>query len=97
MNAVRLLPLLGVLVLIGLAVSKANAQGQEGDDSGKVRIVKFHYDPQPARQDVVVFKYPQTPAPVIERTTIEGGKVEITGDTIKIDGGKVEITRQSRQ
>ena len=34
--------------------------------------------------------------PVIERITIEGGKVEITGDAIKIDGGKVEITRQRR-
>jgi hypothetical protein len=34
--------------------------------------------------------------PVIERITIEGGKVEISGDNIKIEGGKVEIIRQPR-
>jgi hypothetical protein len=38
----------------------------------------------------------RSPGPVIERITIEGGKVEISGDTIKIEGGRVEITRQSR-
>jgi signal peptidase I len=127
LNAVRVLPLLGALVLLGADVPKAGAQGQQPDDSGKVRVVKFLYDLQPGRQDVVVFKYPEVPGtradqnyvkrlvglpgetivvrdgvmvktagPVIERITIEGGKVEITGDTIKIDGGKVEITRQRR-
>lgn len=33
---------------------------------------------------------------VIERITVEGGKVEISGDTIKIEGGIVEITRRHR-
>ena len=36
------------------------------------------------------------PGLVIERITVEGGKVEISGDTIKIEGGKVEIIRQPR-
>ena len=38
----------------------------------------------------------QTAGPVIERITIEAGKVEISGDTIKIEGGKVEIIRHHR-
>src|SRR5262245_18973984 len=37
-----------------------------------------------------------TPTPIIERITIDGGKVEIRGDAIKIEGGKVTITRQSK-
>jgi hypothetical protein len=36
------------------------------------------------------------PGPVIERIRVEGGKVEISGNTIKIDGGKVEIIRRPR-
>jgi hypothetical protein len=125
LNAVRLLPLLGALVLLGVEAPKAGARGKEEPD--QVRVVKFLSDPQPARQDVVVFKYPEirpapadsnytkrlvglsgetivikdgvvfnTPGPVIERITVEGGKVEITGNTIKIEGGKVEIIRQPR-
>jgi hypothetical protein len=121
----RLLPLLGTLVLLGVDAPKAGAQGQ--DEPDKVRVVKFLYDPQLAPRDVVVFKYPETrrapadsnyvkrlvglpgetmvvkdgvvfdtPGPVIERITVEGGKVEISGNTIKIEGGKVEIIRQPR-
>jgi len=129
LNAVRLLPLLGAFVLLGVDVPKAGAQEQPIDDSGKLRVVKFRYDaPQPGRLDVAVFKYPEIPGPpaglnyvkrlvglpgetliirdgavvkipgqVIERITIEGGKVEISGDTIKIKGGRVEIIRQPRQ
>jgi hypothetical protein len=37
------------------------------------------------------------PNPAIERITIEGGKVEIRGETITIEGGKVEILRQLRR
>jgi len=124
LTVMRLLFLLGALVLLG--ADAANAQGPEKPD--QVRVVKFHYDAQPPRHDVVVFKYPETqpaaaeprdyvkrlvglpgetivikdgvlsptPGPVIERITIDGGKVEIRGDTIKIEGGKVTITRQSR-
>jgi len=33
-------------------------------------------------------------APVVETITIDGGKVEISGDSIKVDGGKVEIIRR---
>lgn len=40
---------------------------------------------------------PRPPAsPAVEQIQIEGGKVEINGDTIKIEGGKVSITRQRR-
>jgi len=107
----RLLLLLGAFVLLGVDVRKAAAQGQDQPD--KVRVVKFLYDPQPAPQDVVVFKYPEihrTPAdlnyvkrlvglpretivgkdgvmfssrsPIIERITVEGGKVEISGGLV---------------
>jgi signal peptidase I len=128
LNAARLLPLLTALVLLGAKVPNASAQDQPANDAARLRIVKFHYDgPQPARLDVTVFKYPETPktpaarnyikrlvglpgetvvirdgvlsrtpGPVIERITIEGGKVEISGDLIKIEGGKVEIIRQPR-
>ncbi len=126
MNAMRLLPLLGALVLLGVDVPKAGARGQEQPD--KVRVAKFLYEPQPAPRDVVVFKYPEihrapagpnyvkrlvglpgetivikdggvfnTPGPVLERITVEGGKVEISGSTITIEGGKVEIIRQPRR
>jgi len=44
-------------------------------------------------KDGALFKIP---SPMIERITIEGGKIEITGDIINIDGGKVEIIRQPR-
>jgi signal peptidase I len=37
------------------------------------------------------------PGPLVERITVDGGKVEIRGDTIKIEGGKVEIIRQRRE
>ena len=30
----------------------------------------------------------------IERITIEGGKVEIVGDTVRVEGGKVEVFRR---
>jgi signal peptidase I len=119
----RLLAVLGALVVLGVDVPTAGAQGQE--DPGKVRAAKFLYDSEAARLDVVVFRYPpkapatpatnyvkrlaglpgetivirdgalsKTPGLVIERITVEGGKVEISGDTIKIEGGMVEITRQ---
>ena len=39
----------------------------------------------------------KAPGAAIERITIAGGKVEISGDVIKIDGGKVEIIRRSGQ
>ena len=127
MNAMQLLSLLGALVLLGADVPKAGAQEQQTEESGKLRVVKFPYDSEAARQDVVVFKYPEatrtgaernyvkrlvglpgetivirdgvrvtSPDLVIERITIEGGKVEISGGTIRIEGGKVEITRRPR-
>lgn len=126
MNAMRLLPLLGALVFLGVDVTKARAQEQPANDPCRLRVAKFLYDgPQPALLDVVVFKYElsgplasnyikrlvglpgetivikdgvlfRTPSPVVERITVEGGKVEISGDTIKIEGGKVEIIRQPR-
>lgn len=128
MNAMRLVLAISASMLLGAGVPKAEAQEQLTEDSGKVLVTKFLYDVQPARLDVVVFKYPATPAAplqqnyvkrlvglpgetivakdrvllaipglVTERITIEGGKVEITGDTIKIEGSKVEIMRQRRQ
>jgi signal peptidase I len=124
LNTMRLLPVLGTLMLLGVDVPTAGAQGQEDP---KIRVAKFLYEFGPARPDVVVFKYPpEAPAapttnyikrlvglpgetvvirdgavvtntgPVIERITIEGGKVEISGDTIKIEGAKVQIIRQRR-
>jgi hypothetical protein len=127
LNVMRLLTLLGTIAFLSFEDAKARAQEQTTDDLGRVLVVKFLYDPRPARQDVVVFKYPETPGkpadmnyakrlvghpgetiiigdgamfkapgPVVERITIEGAKVEITGDTIKIEGGKVEITRKRR-
>jgi hypothetical protein len=123
LNAMRLLPVLGALVVLGVAVRTAGAQVQE--EPGKVRVAKSLDDINPARLDVVVCKYPpeapatnyikrlvglpgdtvvirdgamvQTAGLVIERITVEGGKVEISGDSIKIEGGKVEILRHPRQ
>jgi len=98
MNATRLLTLLGALVLLGINVANGGAQEQPAKGSDPVRVVKFPWEHQPARQDVVVFKYPNstTQGLAIERITIEGGRVEISGDRITIEGGKVEIMRQPR-
>lgn len=46
----------------------------------------------------LIFDVVNEPAPsprAIEKITVEGGKVEIIGDTIKIEGGKVEILRRA--
>jgi hypothetical protein len=37
-----------------------------------------------------------TDNPIIETIRIEGGKVEINGQSIKVEGGKVEIIRRKR-
>jgi signal peptidase I len=128
MSATRML----LVLVVGLFLSSAATRASEGEDStgssDRLLVAKFLYEPQPARLDVAVFKFPSAPVqPVpanyikrlvglpgetvviqdgvmvgvrgstIERITIEGGKVEIRGDTIKIDGGKVEILRQPRR
>jgi signal peptidase I len=128
MNAMRVALVLVVALFLGSAVTMASDGAGPAGCSDKLLVAKFLYDPQPARLDVAVFKFPSDtgkpvpanyikrlvglpgetvvihegvlfkgPDPVIERITIEGGKVEIRGETIKIEGGKVEILRQMRR
>jgi len=42
---------------------------------------------------IIALEAKQLDSKVIETIKIEGGRVEIVGDSIKVDGGKVEITR----
>lgn len=95
MNAMRLHSTVAALLVLATEVPMADAQGRPADGSGRIPVAKFLYDPPPANSDVVVFKYPgKSGGAIIERITVDGGKVEINGDTIKIEGGKVEIIRR---
>ena len=87
MNVMRLLPLLGAFALLGVDVPKAGAQEQPIDDSGKLRVVKFRYNPpQPARLDVVVFKYPEIRRPPADSNYVKR-LVGLPGETIVIRDG----------
>src|SRR5438132_14139096 len=88
----RLLPLLGALVLLGVEVPRAGAQEQPGDDSGKLRVVKFLYDDlQPARPDVAVFKYPEIPRPPAGPNYVKR-LVGLPGATVVVRDGAVVKT-----
>jgi hypothetical protein len=83
-NATLLVHLLGVLALLGPG---SGARAHESPEANAVEIIQSPASaPQPARQDVVVFKYTQPPRTPTD-TNYTKRLVGLSGETIVINRG----------
>lgn len=95
----------------GRVFLESATRDQGAADGGRVLVLKPLYYLGPRHEGYIkrsvglpggsLGVYPgvvaRTPGIIVERITVEGGRVEITGESIVIEGGRVEIIRRPGQ